>query len=262
MADRLGDAPGPEPNVGAFVLDATRTIPFVPTLAELLARRVRADGAAPLITYYDLASGERTELSAITFANWVAKTSNLVVDELMLAPGDLVELALARSHPGHWVTLVWELACWQTGLVVTPDGPAGEARTVVCGPDWSDVDPGGADLVACALHPWGLPFATPLPAGVLDYALEARAQPDVYPVAPVPGGAAAWVDDERRLTQDDLLGSGPQPRQRRLVRPRQPWPTACEALVRPLLDGGSTVLVAGPDDPERVARIRADEQAG
>src|ERR1700712_202791 len=99
MADRLGDAPGPDPNVGAFVLGATRTMPVVPTLAELLARRVRADGAAPLITYDALPSGERTALSAIPFANWGAKTSNLVVDELMLASGDLVELALARSHP-------------------------------------------------------------------------------------------------------------------------------------------------------------------
>jgi uncharacterized protein (TIGR03089 family) len=237
-------------------------MPVVPTVAELLARRVRADGAGPLVTYYDLASGERTELSAITFANWAAKTSNLIVDELLLAPGDLVELALARTHPGHWVTLVWELACWQTGVVVTPGGSAGEPRTVVCGPDWSEVDPGGADLVACALHPWGLGFAIPPPPGVLDYALEVRGQPDFYPAGPVPGGASAWVDHERRLTQDDLLGSGPGTRQRRLVRPGQPWPTAHEALVRPLLDGGSTVLVAGPDDPDRVARIVADEQVG
>ena len=51
------------------MLDGTRTMPVVPTLAELLARRVRTDGSAPLITYYDLGSGERTELSAITFAN-------------------------------------------------------------------------------------------------------------------------------------------------------------------------------------------------
>src|SRR4051794_32041058 len=124
MADRLGDVPLAHLKVGGFVLDA-RTMPGGPTLASLLARPVRPDGTAPVITYYDLASGERTELSAITFANWVAKTSTLVVDELLRSPGDLVELALARSHPGHWVTLVWELACWQTGMVVTPGGSTG-----------------------------------------------------------------------------------------------------------------------------------------
>lgn len=233
---------------------------LVPTLAELLARRVRTDGASPLLTYYDLASGERTELSGVTFANWVAKTANLVADELLLSPGDVVGLALARSHPGHWVTLVWELACWQTGTVVSLDGSGGEPRVVVCGPEWSEVDPAGADLVACALHPWGLGFVTPLPPGVLDYALEVRGQPDAYPVAPLPGTAPAWVDGERRLSQADLVGPGPQPAQRRLVRPGEPWATASAALVRPLRDGGSTVLVAGEADPDRLDRIRADEQ--
>ena len=34
------------------------------------------------------------------------------------------------------------------------------------------------------------------------------------------------------------------------------------ALVEPLLGGGSTVVVAGPDDPERLARISADGRVG
>ncbi|HET6211502.1 MAG TPA: TIGR03089 family protein, partial [Micromonosporaceae bacterium] len=43
-------------------------------VGALLARAVAAEPARPLITYYDDATGERTELSAATLANWVAKT--------------------------------------------------------------------------------------------------------------------------------------------------------------------------------------------
>ena len=53
-----------------------------------------------MITYYDLASGERTELSGVSFANWVDKTSNLLVDELMIDPADQVELAWPQPIPG------------------------------------------------------------------------------------------------------------------------------------------------------------------
>ena len=138
--------------------------PLVPSIAELLARRVRSDGGAPLLTYYDTDDGVRTELSGTTFANWVAKTSNLLTDELLVSPGDAVELLVAARHPGHWMTLVWAQACWQTGLVVTLGRPA-EARLVVCGPAYADVDPGDAELVACSLHPFGLGLEPPVPPG-------------------------------------------------------------------------------------------------
>ena len=68
--------------------------------------------------------GERIELSGVSFANWVDKTSNLLVEELDVQPGGAVDLALAKAHPGHWVTLVWVLSCWQVGAVVTVDQPA------------------------------------------------------------------------------------------------------------------------------------------
>ena len=75
-------------------------------ISNLLAQRVRRNGAEPLITYYDLDSGERTELSAVSFANWVNKTSNLLVDEFLIDAGDAIQLRLAETHPGHWVTLI------------------------------------------------------------------------------------------------------------------------------------------------------------
>ena len=226
-------------------------------VTERLRRRVRTQGPEPLVTFYDLSSGERTELSATTFANWADKTSNLLVDELMLEPADRVELALAGAHPGHWVTLVWAAAYWQAGLTVT-HGRAG-ARLVVCGPDWSAYAEAVHDVVACSLHPLGLGFREPPPAPILDYTLEVRGQPDRYAAAPVAGLAAAWEDPHRRLTQADLVAGLEGPARRRLVLATDPWTTLREALLQPLVTGGSAVVVAG-DDPDALRKILSQER--
>lgn len=223
-----------------------------------LRRRVREQGSAPLITYYDLGTSERTELSGVTFANWADKTANLLVDELGVDQGDRLELAVAVSHPGHWVTLAWAFACWQVGVTLTVGHAAG-ARVIVCGPDWPAYE-GSVELVTCSLHPLGLGFSEPLPAGVLDYGLEVRAQPDAYAAAPQSGLAPAWHDAEHRLSQADLVAVPPAAGERWLVRPGDPWATVRAALVDPLVSGGSSVVVAGPADPDRLARISADER--
>src|SRR5438874_6116392 len=93
--------------------------------AGLLSRAIAADPARPLITFYDDAAGERIELSAKTFGNWVAKTANLLVDGLDAQPGERVALLL----PPHWQTAVWAYAAWSAGLVVHIGG-ADEAEIV------------------------------------------------------------------------------------------------------------------------------------
>ncbi len=121
-------------------------------LPEQLRQRVRLDGSAPLFTFYDLESGARTELSATTFSNWVDKTSNLLVDEVAAGEGDAISMPLAVEAPGHWLTAVWQLACWQVGLVVDlTDRP--QPAAVVTGRHWQ----GHAEreIFACALHPLG-----------------------------------------------------------------------------------------------------------
>jgi uncharacterized protein (TIGR03089 family) len=233
--------------------------PVSDLIPSRLRRRARTAGAEPLLTYYEPATGARTELSAVTLLNWVDKTSHLL-DALGLAPGDAVHLPLAGTAPGHWVTAVWELACWQVGVAVRPDAPAG-VDLVVTGPDWSAFARSRVDVVACSLHPLGLPLGAELPAPVLDYALEVRGQPDVYPAAPAPPMAVAWADAERRLSQADLVAGPAAHPARRLVRPTAPWATAQAALVVPLLGGGSTVVVAGEVDDAQLARIRSDERA-
>ncbi len=228
-------------------------------VADRLRRRTRTAGADPLITYYDVSAGTRTELSAVTFGNWVDKTCNLVTDELLLEPGAVVELAAARTHPGHWVTAGWQLACWQLGLTVSV-GSGLPADLIVTGPDWSDHADAGVDVVACSMHPLGLGLDRPTPAGVLDYALEVRGQPDGYAPTPQSGMRGAWADADRSLTQADLIAIDVVPA-RRLTQPSDPWSTCRDGILTALVSGGSLVHVVGGDEGQR-ARIAADERVG
>jgi hypothetical protein len=79
-----------------------------------------AEPSRPFVTYYDEASGERSELSAKSLANWVAKTHHLLVDELGLGVGDVAAVAL----PAHWISVPVLLGCLTAGLALSPDGAA------------------------------------------------------------------------------------------------------------------------------------------
>ncbi|MBV9830345.1 MAG: TIGR03089 family protein, partial [Marmoricola sp.] len=99
------------------------------TFPDLLAERLRVEAAPPLLTAYDDSTGERTELSVTTYANWVSKTANLLVDELGLDEGDVLLLDL----PSHWLVPVFLGAAWSAGLAVTTD-PEVDHALVVRGP--------------------------------------------------------------------------------------------------------------------------------
>lgn len=114
---------------------AARTLPDAPPLpaphaAALLDTGAVRRGQAPLLTFYDDATGERTELSWATFENWVAKTANLLVDELEVRRGDRVATVLGSS----WTTAVVTVACWRVGAALVPvdaDGPLAEVRALL-----------------------------------------------------------------------------------------------------------------------------------
>ena len=229
-------------------------------IADRLAERRRRRGAEPLLTYYDLRSGERTELSAVTLANWVDKTANLLLDEYAVAPGEPVALPLAAEAPGHWMTAVWELACWQVTAVVTVGGAGDPARLAVAGLSLDFGQPEPADRVACSLSPLGLPFAGALPPGVVDYTAEVRGQPDSAPVLPAAAATPAWVDPQRRLSHAHLVAGAAGSPRRTLVQPGDPWTTCRTGVLAALLSGGSAVVVVG-GDPDRVAALAASERA-
>ena len=223
-------------------------------LTERLRQRVANDGSAPLLSYYNIGSGERVELSAISFSNWVDKTSNLLVDELAATEGDVISMPLAVEAPGHWLTAVWQVACWQVGLSVDlTDDPL--AVAVVAGRHWQHDR--ARDVFACALHPLGFGFAEPLPDGVRDYAVEVRAHADRFSGALPAPDTVAWVDTERMLRQVDLV-TAEGPALRRLVQVADPWPTCRDGVVTALMTNGSAVLVVG-GDTDQLARIAETE---
>src|SRR3954454_14006808 len=90
------------------------------TVANLLARELRRDGARPFLTWYDDATGDRVELSVATTANWAAKIANHLVDELDVGPGQAVVVEPAE----HWSTAVVLLGVWTGGGHVTFGGQA------------------------------------------------------------------------------------------------------------------------------------------
>jgi uncharacterized protein (TIGR03089 family) len=168
------------------------------TPAGLLADALRSDPGRPLITFYDDATGERVELSVATFANWVAKTANLLQDGLGAQPGDRLALLL----PGHWQTAVWLLAAFSTGVVAAPGADPAGADLVVSGPDTLEAARACAgERVALALRPLGGRFPQP-PSGFVDYAVEVPAQGDRFaPYAPVgPDAPALELPGEGVLT--------------------------------------------------------------
>jgi uncharacterized protein (TIGR03089 family) len=156
---------------------------------------VAAEPSRPLVTFYDDAAGERIELSAKTFDNWVAKTANLLVDGLDAEPGERVALAL----PPHWQTAVWLFACWAAGLTAMPVEPGDLTAITASGAELVAVAGSGSavealaarDIVGLSLHAMGAPLQDCAP-GVIDYAAEVRSYGDRFaPYSPVDADATA-----------------------------------------------------------------------
>lgn len=232
-------------------------MPSAASLVEVLADRVRRDGSRPLLTYYHPAKGERVEFSATSFANWVDKTANLL--ETLGVEGRVAG-PVSVAHPGHWMSLVWPLACWQRGLSYeAAEAPLPRAAELaVVGPeDPQPLLPGMT--IACSLHPLGLGLRD-LPHGVLDYSSEALAEPDAHWAEAVSPDDIAWLDDRRQISHADLLNLPPEPARVLLPVRQPPWVVLQEALVRPLLGSGSAVVVDGRVSSDELARIIASER--
>ncbi|MFF4171002.1 TIGR03089 family protein [Streptomyces sp. NPDC001744] len=223
------------------------------TPADLLRSALAADPARPLVTFYDDATGERVELSVATFANWVAKTANLLQGELSAAPGDRLALLL----PAHWQTAVWLLACSSVGVTAEVGGDPAGADVVVAGPDALEAGlacPG--ERIALSLAPLGRRFPAP-PAGYADYAVEVPGQGDRFaPFVPVDPEAPALVVDgtersgaqlvEQARVDAAALGLAPGSRVLSALG-YEDWRGLSTGLYAPLAAGGSAVLCRRPD---------------
>nr|WP_218910735.1 TIGR03089 family protein [Nocardioides thalensis] len=237
-----------------------------------MSARLRRDPGQPLVTFYDDVTGERVELSVTTYANWVAKASSLLVDELDLERGDTIRIDL----PPHWLGTVFLGAAWTAGLVVTD---ADDPDAVVCGPDTlGDWAPRATELVvlACSLLPLGVRFAEPVPAGVHDVGVEIWSQPDAFIPWDPPGEgdpALAWAGLDtaspsgsaysttlKEMIETAAAGTLVSDGDRLLSTANPASPPGVAAFLEPVVSHGSLVLVARAGQ-ERLDAIYAAERA-
>jgi uncharacterized protein (TIGR03089 family) len=231
---------------------------------DLLRSALAQDPGRPFVTFYDDASDERIELSVATFDNWVAKTAGLLRDGLSVAPGDRVALLL----PAHWQGLVWAAAGWAVGTCIAT-GTDASADVAVAGPDtlFAVADADAQDVVALSLRPLGGRFTETLPPGVLDYALEVPGYPDdIGPYTPPPADGPALhragavlsfaeVIEQARGRAGEL---GAADGARVLVATNDLATAVLDALLVPLVVGGSAVLVRHEDPARRSARVESE----
>lgn len=239
-----------------------------PSAYGVLTSACQRDAARPRLTWYDNDTGERAELSGATLLNWVHKTANFMIDELLVEPGVSISLQLPR----HWLTAAWWLAAHAVGAqphVGPPSSgpPTGSFDVAVFGPEavphFSRADSarpisgatseGVEHRVAVALTPMASGFVGPLPAGITDFELEVRNQPDAFigNDEGAPALAQAAVDQARHwsLTSTDrLMAAGPLLGEDDLVRD----------LLAPLAADASCVWIRNPEPGKDVQHAVAE----
>ena len=234
------------------------------TIPDLFSAALQRDPARPLLTFYDLATGERVELSRVTAANWVAKTANMLQDSLAAQTGARVAIDL----PVHWERAVWMLAAWEVGCVVRLGTAADTDDIAVVGPDALDGTlPDADEVVALSLRPLGARFATDLPAGVIDYNAEVLGHGDHFspydrPTLQTPAVEFDGVEYDHAAVVDAARTRAAQWRvtdQPRVLTDGGSDRDVVEILLGALVADGSIVLVANPE-ADRLTALRADEQ--
>jgi uncharacterized protein (TIGR03089 family) len=228
-----------------------------------------------LLTYYDDATGERTDLSPAVVASWVARTAALLREGCGLWPGSRVAVLL----PPHWQTATVLLGAWAAGMAVSVR-PAATAGLPVLEPgadepldatfvswrrldDWLEDVPEAVHRYVLGLAPGVTPMAE-APPGYLDYVSEVARFSD-RPLAepPVDGSDPATVDGTsygawRSVALGTAEAMGLRPGDRVLIdaeHSEQPliW------LLAPLAAGASVVLCANLDESRLDARIAAEK---
>jgi uncharacterized protein (TIGR03089 family) len=158
----------------------------------LLAGGAAAGAGRPLLTYYDDATGERTELTAAALGGWAARTANLLRQGCGLDAGARVAVLL----PPHWQTAAVLLGAWSAGVPVSvrlaataglpnldPDGDGPVDATFVTAKrldDWLEDVPDARHRFVLGLDPGGAPLRE-VPAGYRDFVAEVHGYPDSAP---------------------------------------------------------------------------------
>ncbi|HEY0229408.1 MAG TPA: TIGR03089 family protein [Mycobacterium sp.] len=221
---------------------------------------LRADPVGPRITYYDDATGERIELSAVTLANWAAKTGNLLRDELGAGPATRVGILL----PAHWQTAAVLFGVWSIGAEAVLDaaGPIDMALCTATRLDEADsiVEPGG-EVAVLSLDPFGRSVPD-LPIGVTDYATAVRVHGDQIVEERKPGPALAGRSVEQVLADCERSSAAIELTANDRVLSTASWPGPDEliaGLLAVMAVGASLVQVANPDASALQRRAEAEK---
>lgn len=229
------------------------------TLSEaILDPMLRTDPVGPRITYYNDATGERIELSAVTLANWAAKTGNLLRDELGAGPASRVAVLL----PAHWQTAAVLFGVWWIGAEVILGGTS--ADVALCTTDRlndADAAVGAGEVAVLSLDPLGR-SAPDLPVGVTDYATAVRVHGDQIVAERRPGPALAGrsVDEVLAACQQSAQATGLTATDRVLSAASWEEPDELIAgLLAVLAVGASLVQVANPDPTALPRRMETEK---
>jgi uncharacterized protein (TIGR03089 family) len=224
---------------------------------------LRADPVGPRITYYDDATGERIELSAVTLANWAAKTANLLRDELGAGPASRIAILL----PAHWQTAAVLFGVWWIGAeaVLGADEPADLAlctaeRLDEADSALNDTAPGG-EVAVLSLDAFGRP-APDLPIGVTDYATAVRVHGDQIVPERHPGPALGGRSVDEILADCANSAAARELTAKARVLSSASWTRPGElvdGLLSILAVGASLVQVANPDPEALQRRIETEK---
>jgi uncharacterized protein (TIGR03089 family) len=225
----------------------------------------------PLLTYYDDATGERTELSATDLGGWAARTAGLLRDDCGLQPGAHVGILL----PPHWQTAAILLGAWSSGIAISfrswaraglqpaPERPLDAVFVSRKRLDsWLEEVPPSRHRYVLSLAADG---ARPddVPAGYLDFVTEVLRHPETTPAyaavtpereASTDGTSyAEWGEIAHSIAASLTLRPGD-----RLLVDASEHEEPVQWLLAPLAAGASIVLCANLDRDRLDARIASE----
>jgi uncharacterized protein (TIGR03089 family) len=232
------------------------------TIPQVFAKAVGRDPAAPLLTWYDDATGDRTELSGTTLDNWVAKTANLLVDGVGLGHGDTVALLL----PPHWQTAALLLGVSAAGLAADLGGDPQPVEALFTTPELLERASGWStlDRYATGLLPLAMPLRTP-PEGYVDYVTEVRNYGDHFrgePVGSADRALAGYVEVSHQDVIEEAVARAAElgiTAGARVLIDTAFYPEATDWLLAPLVAGASIVLCANLDASKTEARAATEK---
>jgi uncharacterized protein (TIGR03089 family) len=248
------------------------------TVAEnvpaLLPRGEVAQASGPLLTYYDDATGERTELSAATLSGWASRTAGLLHEGCGLGIGSRAAVLL----PPHWQTAAVLFGAWAAGVAVSfrlwataglPElGPGADEPPDVTFvsrkrlDSWLEDEPDARHRFVLGLDPSAAALQD-VPTGYRDYIVEVYHFTDSLqwyaPIVPTDAATVCGTSYEQwgSVARAVATSLGLRPGDRLLVDANE-HEHPVKWLLAPLAAGASVVLCANVDTDAVASRIAAE----